>query len=80
MSSNCCQDLKFSLKQSHSQEEGSSTIFIKAPTFVALAFVFPILVSNEAKITSQELKTFFYEPPPPEVFPKIYIKNCVYLI
>lgn len=80
MSNNCCQDLNFSLKQSHSQEEGNSTIVIKTPNFETLTFIVPVFISSYVNIALAGLDTFYYEPPPPEVFPKIYIKNCVYLI
>lgn len=80
MSNNCCQNLKFSFKQNHSQEEANSTIFIKSFVFDALPNFIKLELKRKILNNSIKFKNSFYKPPPPEVFPKIYISNCVYLI
>lgn len=80
MSSGCCKDFKFSLKKSNSEENNSSTIIIPSPSIEALPFIQSEIIFPTKKISVVKQSKTFHDPPPPNVFQKIYIKNCTYLI
>lgn len=80
MDKNCCKDFKYSLKKSNSQENNTSSIIIPTPSIQAIPITFFEFNFVEVKQKVFTSNKSFHDPPPPQVFPKIYIKNCVYLI
>lgn len=80
MPTGCCKDYKYTLKQSNTQEHGTSSIVIPSFDFEIVPICFFATPSICNAVQADRVKEDFYDPPPPGVFPKIYIKNCVYRI
>ena len=78
MKKNCCKDVQVSLKKTTDDQRTQSIAY----TFVHFSDfpqTFPQEISTEKLLVPSIIKPTVTEPPP-EVFPSIFLKNCVFII
>lgn len=80
MKKNCCKDFRYSFKSSFSDENKTTTASLPSTSF---ELVIPVEFNynlNDVTTLDNLSTPNSYEHPPPEAFPLIYIKNCVFII
>ena len=81
MKKNCCKDYQYSFKKSYSEENSNSTTAIPLNSFEIVPQVsFQIVPISLNPVFRPANFNLFHPPPPPEAFPSIYLKNCVFII
>jgi hypothetical protein len=79
MKRNCCKNVKVCLKQNGEDQRVSSVAFLIAPVVIPPVTRFAELHPVAESYVPQTILPSVHAPPP-EAFPPVYLKNCVFLI
>lgn len=78
MKKGCCDNIQHSIKSKFSCEQGHDPVTVPI-IFIALTpDVVPVI--QKTFIQRKEQNISEYSHPPPDAFPPVYLKNCVFII